>query len=274
MRAQGSFDITEDLTVTGTAFCNTLNSTSIVTDTGSYSTSLTVSGLPVVVSGLTVAETDGSPIVYNVNKLVVSTGTLTDNGNGQITIITSGGGGAGGFWQQVGKTTLSSNSDSISVSSLDAYDLLRIILYLEVEDVDTNQNLKMTFNDDTSAVYGSRVGLNGGGQSGGTGTTAMDIFGTFVIATGALTDGGFHAVLEVYNKATKSKFVTGTFGRVFEIHQLFGNGPDKAGYIAGHWANQTDRITKITLTSSRSSGSPPPNIRSGSQMLILGANIS
>jgi len=44
-------------------------------------------------AGLEVTEVDGSPDVGNVSKIVVSNGTLTDDGSGQVTITTGGGGG-------------------------------------------------------------------------------------------------------------------------------------------------------------------------------------
>ncbi|RLC69206.1 MAG: hypothetical protein DRH97_00505 [Chloroflexi bacterium] len=45
--------------------------------------------------GLVVKEVDGIPTVGNVNTIIVSNGTLTDNGGGVVTILTSGGGGGG-----------------------------------------------------------------------------------------------------------------------------------------------------------------------------------
>ena len=44
---------------------------------------------------LRVREVDGSPNVFPVSTIVVSNGTLTDNGGGQVTITTGGGGGSG-----------------------------------------------------------------------------------------------------------------------------------------------------------------------------------
>tara|TARA_Y100000592_G_scaffold17475_2_gene26230 strand:- start:1103 stop:5410 length:4308 start_codon:yes stop_codon:yes gene_type:complete len=57
-----------------------------------------VSGIAAYASGvsLTVKEADGSPNVSNVRTIVVSNGTLTDNGAGQVTVTTGGGGGGGG----------------------------------------------------------------------------------------------------------------------------------------------------------------------------------
>ena len=47
-------------------------------------------------AGLEVTEVDGTPDVYGVTKIIVSNGTLTDNGAGSVTISTGGGGGGGG----------------------------------------------------------------------------------------------------------------------------------------------------------------------------------
>ena len=46
-------------------------------------------------AGLNVTETDGTPDVFGVSKIIVSNGTLTDNGGGIVTISTGGGGGGG-----------------------------------------------------------------------------------------------------------------------------------------------------------------------------------
>lgn len=44
---------------------------------------------------LRVREVDGAPSVFPVNTIVVSNGTLTDDGGGQVTVTTGGGGGGG-----------------------------------------------------------------------------------------------------------------------------------------------------------------------------------
>lgn len=60
------------------------------------SSSLTISGIPVVTGMLTVQETDGSPAVGGVHTIVVTTGTLSDLGNGVVQITTGAGTGGGG----------------------------------------------------------------------------------------------------------------------------------------------------------------------------------
>jgi len=73
-----------------------VNTQTITAPTGTFTNSLTVSGVPVSVGSLTVRETDGFPFVSGVNTIVVTTGTLVNNGGGQVTILTGGGGGGGG----------------------------------------------------------------------------------------------------------------------------------------------------------------------------------
>jgi len=75
-----------------------LASGTILAPSGIFTQSLTVSGLPVSTAGgggsaLTVEEADGSPSVANVDTIVVSNDTLTDDGGGQVTITTGGTGG-------------------------------------------------------------------------------------------------------------------------------------------------------------------------------------
>jgi len=73
----------------------------LTTVSGAFSETLTVSGLPVSLGGsgggtaLTIKEVDGSPSVANVDTIVVSNDTLTDDGGGQVTISTGGTGGSG-----------------------------------------------------------------------------------------------------------------------------------------------------------------------------------
>ena len=47
-------------------------------------------------AGIRIRETDGSPDVAGVSDIIVSDGSLTDNGNGSVSIDTGGGGGTPG----------------------------------------------------------------------------------------------------------------------------------------------------------------------------------
>ena len=55
-------------------------------------------------SGLEMVELDGSPDVRGVSKIKVSNTTLTDDGNGEVTLVTGGGGGGSGTVTSVATT--------------------------------------------------------------------------------------------------------------------------------------------------------------------------
>ena len=69
---------------------------------------------------LRVREVDGTPNVFPVSTIVVSNGTLTNDGGGQVTITTGGGGGGSGTVTSVafstGTTGLSVTGSPITTS--------------------------------------------------------------------------------------------------------------------------------------------------------------
>ena len=69
---------------------------------------------------LRVREVDGAPSVFPVSTIVVSNGTLTNDGGGQVTITTGGGGGGSGTVTSVafstGTTGLSVTGSPITTS--------------------------------------------------------------------------------------------------------------------------------------------------------------
>lgn len=72
-------------------------STSVTAPTISGVTSLTISGIAVVTGSLTVRETDGNPHLGGVHTLIVSTGTLSNLGNGVVQISTGSAGSSTGI---------------------------------------------------------------------------------------------------------------------------------------------------------------------------------
>lgn len=62
-------------------------------------------------SSLEVKTIDGAPDVLSVKKIIVSNGTLADNGGGQVTITTGGGGGGGGHTIQAAGTPMTARDN-------------------------------------------------------------------------------------------------------------------------------------------------------------------
>ena len=102
---------------------------------------------------LTVREADSDPSVSNVKTIVVSNGTLTDNGDGQVTITTGGGGGAVAStvgWTGPGSDIIATTG-SVGIGTDDPGTLLQI------EGAEPYLTLKNSNNEHTDGVAESRI---------------------------------------------------------------------------------------------------------------------
>lgn len=74
-------------------------------------------------SGINVKEADASPDVSNVTTIVVSNGTLTDDGGGQVTLSTGGGGSSVRSWTLTGGVSgVGGNSTTVMSTGHNAAD--------------------------------------------------------------------------------------------------------------------------------------------------------
>jgi len=157
-------------------------------------------------STMTVKEADGTPNVSNVSTIVVSNGTLTNDGGGQVTITTGGGGGGSyddtyvsGVSTFASGLAIQNQADIVTVSGL-LYSDTAISGYFEsrVDSADSSITANSGYFEsrvDTNAADIITVsGLTGGGSS----LTVQDIDGspsvsnvtTIKVTNGSLTDNG------------------------------------------------------------------------------------
>ena len=175
-------------------------------------------------STMTVKEADGTPNVSNVSTIVVSNGTLTNDGGGQVTITTGGGGGGSyddtyvsGVSTFASGLAIQNQADIVTVSGL-LYSDTAISGYFEsrVDSADSSVTANSGYFESrvdsadssitaNSGYFESRVdtnaadiitvsGLTGGGSS----LTVQDIDGspsvsnvtTIKVTNGSLTDNG------------------------------------------------------------------------------------
>ncbi len=108
---------------------------------------------------ITVREADGTPSVENVKTIVVSNGTLTDDGNGQVTLSTGSGSGT---ITLTGDVTASGTSPIATTIANDA------VTYAKIQNVAANSVLARAANSsgDVSAVALSASQLLGRGSTG------------------------------------------------------------------------------------------------------------
>ena len=146
----------------------------------------------------------------------------------------STGADAGIWWEELGRTTLSSAADSISVASLPARRHLRIIV--TVFDTGGTVATQLRFNNDTGNNYAYRSSANGAAD-GTTGSTSHFNTSGVVAAPAQL-------IVDVYNIATDEK--VGGWTAVSASTAGAANAPTRVEG-AGKWANTSDQITRVDL---------------------------
>lgn len=154
-------------------------------------------------------------------------------------------------YQILGRTSLGSAGDTISVSGLSAKKYLRVIfMCLNSGSV----NSVMRFNGDTASNYAYRQSINGAADT----TASAQTFIGLQAATGSFP---LYSVVDIVNIATQEKYVSGlSFATVAGA----ANAPSR-GEAAGKWANTSNAITQVDVVNT-STG----DYAIGSEVIVLG----
>lgn len=148
--------------------------------------------------------------------------------------VTKSGNPIDGF-EEIGRTTLSGAGDSIAASFA-----AKTYLYVIIHGLTSGTvNLRIRFNSDTGSNYAYRTSVSGGAD-----TTSGSA--SFMEAHAAVAGVPF-ATIEIYNRASQEKLVTG--------HGLWKGAAGAATApvrteFAGKWTNTTDQITSIDIINS------------------------
>lgn len=159
------------------------------------------------------------------------------------------------FWEELGRHTLGSSADTMSVASFAARKYLQIIISAIATGGTANANI--TFNGDTGNNYTRRSSSNGGAD-----TTAPSI--GFIAGTASAVAYPFFTIADVMNIAAQEKQV---------LMRAMSQGPATAANepnrmeLVGKWANTSAQITTITLTNTGTG-----DFASGSEVVVLGHN--
>lgn len=160
------------------------------------------------------------------------------------------------WWEEIGRTTLGSAGDTISVTSLPGRKYLKIIIYTLATGGTVNHSLD--FNADTANNYARRSSENGGAE------TTSNSSGTPLLTTAQA--GWANIEISIINIADQEKVLYAT-GSLLESA---GTGaaadiPDRYEF-AGKWANTSDQITRVDVKNSGGTG----DYAIGSEVVILG----
>lgn len=178
----------------------------------------------------------------------------TDYGDATVTAdkVDFGGSGSGVWWEEIGRTTLGSAGDTITVSSFTAKKYLRIQANLLA--TGGTIGAAVTFNSDTGSNYARRISDEGGADATGASQSSAAI-GT----TGAWNQS---IVADVTNISSSEKLII--------AHQAGVNSAGAASIprrqeMVGKWANTSSQITTVTFTNLGTG-----DYAIGSEVIILG----
>lgn len=160
------------------------------------------------------------------------------------------------WWEELGRTTLSSSSDTITVSSIPARKYLQI--RTNYSSVGGTISAHIRFNNDGGANYAHVYA-----QPGGSAATTVSDAG--IIITGPSVIINQFATIDVFNVSNKEKL--SQFIRTEGVATGAGVAPN--GLLSvGKWANTSTTINRIDIVNLSGSG----DFAIGSELVVLGKN--
>lgn len=166
----------------------------------------------------------------------------------------STGANGGIWWEELGRTTLGSAGDTITVSSLPARKYLEVFIY--AYPTGGTISLALTFNGDTGSNYAIRASTNGGADS----TAASQSLLGLETAT---ANADFFTKLFITNVTTHEKFI---LAETIGVGSGAVNVPSRREMEA-KWANTAAQISSITVTNAGTG-----DYAIGSEVVVLGHN--
>lgn len=157
-------------------------------------------------------------------------------------------------WKELGRTTLSSNGDSIDVTSLATKDNLMVLCHT-FNTGGAAGAMANQFNGDTGSNYAERRSTNGGSDVTSTGATGYNA------TSGEWNSSTFH-VSDILNIAAQEKLIITSSAMVESAGA--GNEPRRQEAVA-KWANTSAQINRINIKNSGAG-----DFASGSEVVVLG----
>lgn len=173
-----------------------------------------------------------------------------------------GGGGGAGVWSVAGQQELASNGDTITVSSITAFDYYRVFMdVIQKESGGPQDVIRMRFNNDSGNNYDSDVD-----GSGNTNATSARISNSNLFSSG--TGEFFKKIIFFINNAASSKKHYG--GQSYVQDTTDGSTVDKVENITGKWQNTSDQISRIDVIADGTGATD--EFVAGSRVVVLGMN--
>lgn len=157
------------------------------------------------------------------------------------------------FWQEIGRTTLGSAGDTISVTSIPARRYLKLIIAYTGTGGTTAPSIR--FNNDSSALYANRQSASGGADATATGQTSF-------VLSGAESNISYYAEFEGINVTAQEKLFVGHVVKTAVAGA--GTAPIRTEDVV-KWANTSAQINRVDVLNVGAG-----DFAIGSQLVILG----
>ncbi len=181
--------------------------------------------------------------------------TAIQSGTVESTRVNYGGAGAGIWWQEIGRTTLSGSGLTITISNFAAKRYLHVFWSLIPTAGTINPGIQ--FNGDTASNYASRLSSNGGADS-----TSLSQTSNF-LDVAAAQNLFMYGSMDIINISAQEKVSIGIATTI---------GASGAGTAATRreqvqkWTNTASQITSLVVTTPGAAGS----FATGSEVVVLG----
>lgn len=196
-------------------------------------------------------------MIENIESLADGTGFdagaigTTDIAAGAVTAAKT----TGIWWEELGRTTLGTAGDTITVSGLSTRKYLQIrIMALSTGG---NTNVKLRFNSDTGTNYSLLSSVNNAAQSSNNSQTSLSLEGN-------VGNWPHYGSVEVIDVSTNEKAIV---GHLVALGNTGGSNPTGSTETFGKWANSSSAISSVTIFND-STG----DYAIGSEVVVLGHN--
>lgn len=166
----------------------------------------------------------------------------------------------GGFWEELGRTTLSSSAASMSVASLPQRKYLKIVA--TVIPTGGSYDPKVRFNNDSAANYSMAILYNNAGVA----NYSLQTSTTYIQVSSTIYEGGIGVIeATVLNVANYNKQLAGIMSQDGTIFTA-GQSPILE-YSNGKWVSSAI-VNRIDIVKGAAAG----NLAAGSELIIMGHN--
>lgn len=216
--------------------------------TGSQAVYGVIADIQIASSTTTITNT-----LIGMRRSLITTNTVADGAitSPKIDWTTSG----GIWWQEIGRTTLTSSGDTITVSGLPVCKYLKVLATVNATG---SVNGRLNFNGDTAGNYSDIESVQFGAGSGNVSQP-----GIYILSTS--TTPPFYGEVDIMNVSSQNKLLFSTSTN--DGGSGAGAVPSVPRSLYGKWANTSSSITSLTLLNT-STG----DYSAGSEVVVLGHN--